>query len=157
MAVLAANLAVYGWHDWRSLPLRWWGLVPALLAAVVWRLLVTPEPWWQGPMGLGVWLGFVLAIRWIGHGFARTPQGFTPGIGLAEMQMFAIGGLWLGWGELPSFMALTFVLTLGYLPLWGWLAEQRSAADGQPHDRFAIGPVLALSLLVHVVWGYWGL
>ncbi len=148
MVVLFVALGLYGWRAFLGKSVWLWLMVPALAAGAGWRFWVTVDAaWWEGPLGVAVWVGVPLALRYIVHGVrVEAEAGRTPGIGLAELGICAVGGLWLGWGELPSFMALVFVLALAYLPLWGWWAEKRGLGT------VTLLPIMALSVCVHVLW-----
>lgn len=110
--------------------------LPLAAAGLGWTAWATPEA--LPAHVLGALIGYAVLAAFGEVYFRKRGR---EGLGLGDAKLFAAGGAWLGWQNLPLVMLIASVTGLLYA-----LVTRRLRAD----DEFAFGPWIALG-----IWMAW--
>jgi|TARA_B110000438_G_scaffold280005_1_gene304881 leader peptidase (prepilin peptidase)/N-methyltransferase len=148
VAILAGGLGTLAWIDFKT------GYLPDILqialtiAAVVILALGSPVGigWIDAALGALINTAVFWGLRWI-----VTRAKGREAMGLGDVKLVAVGGLWLGPWALPYIMALSGLLTLAAVG-FASLIKQKALWRGE----MPLGPGLAIGILAAYLAALWG-
>lgn len=127
--------------QWHYLPDS--GVVLAGLAGLLWLgWQDVPALWAEHLAAAGAYGGLALALRWLVSRWKGREA-----LGLGDVKLMAVAGLWLGLADLPAFLILS-----GGIGIVCLLASRHSGGAGAD-DTIAFGPALCLTLFILVAVG----
>ncbi|MDG2321823.1 MAG: A24 family peptidase [Rhodospirillaceae bacterium] len=148
VAMLAGGLGTLAWIDFKT------GYLPDILqialtiAAVLILALGSPVGigWIDATLGALINTAVFWGLRWI-----VTRAKGREAMGLGDVKLVAVGGLWLGPWALPYIMALSGLLTLAAVG-FASLIKQKALWRGE----MPLGPGLAIGILAAYLAALWG-
>jgi leader peptidase (prepilin peptidase)/N-methyltransferase len=132
--LLAAMLIAISIVDLRSRRIPNILSLPLAAAGLGWTAWATPEA--LPSHVIGALIGYAVLAAFGEVYFRKRGR---EGLGLGDAKLFAAGGAWLGWQNLPLVMLIASVTGLLYA-----LVTRRLRAD----DEFAFGPWIALGIWI---------
>ena len=138
VAMLAGGLGALAWIDFKTGYLPDTLQIALAIAAIAILALGSPIDIGWTDAGLGATInGFIFwALRWI-----VTRVKGREAMGLGDVKLVAVGGLWLGPWALPYIMALSGILTLAAVGVASLIKRK-----AMWHGEIPLGPGLAVGI-----------
>lgn len=139
LLTLTAMLGAISVVDFRTYRIPDWLSLPLILGGLFWSCLYGKQPFSAHLAGAAIGYLSLAAFGWLYFRlFGRE------GLGLGDAKLFAAGGAWLGWQDLPFVLLAAAVCGLIYAVVTGGIEQ------GRRGTKVAFGPWLSVA-----IWMMW--